>query len=257
MNDTLKTIGNLRTIHWNFNDKLVTDEDLATIISSGMKAANSANIANYTVIVIDEQEKMKKIVGNSGNARCCVFCVDYTRLIASANVLGYDYEPGQSWYGLLSDCYDVYGFAQTCVISAKSIGIDSLVTNGIFRVDMKELKNLLELPEKYCFPLISVLFGYSNKPIEETTGRPDINQILNFDKYRKPDINELNSFIQEMDNIYPEYMNDKYQHTLDWYLNEWICNAKGRENELPSKIDIQLAEHLKKAGYYFDMVDNC
>lgn len=248
-NETLNTIQSLRTIHWNFSEKHVSDEDLSLIIEHGMRAANSANLANYSVIVVDEEEKMKKLVGNSGNARCCIFCVDYTRIILSAKQLGYNYSPALGSYNILSDCYDVYAFAQTSVIAAKSMGIDSLITNGIFRVNMEEARKILCLPEKFCFPLIAVLFGYSDKPIHETTGRLNTKHVLHFDKYKQPNEPELNEFICEMDKIYPEYISERYPHTLDWYHNEWLFNSIGNEDKIPNEADIRVSSGLRNQGY--------
>ena len=28
--------------------------------------------------------------------------------------------------------------------------------------------------------------------------------------------------IEEMDQVYPEYISDQYKHALDWYFNEWF-----------------------------------
>ena len=40
-NETLKTLESLRSVHWNFNEKPVSREDIETIVQHSMKAANS------------------------------------------------------------------------------------------------------------------------------------------------------------------------------------------------------------------------
>jgi nitroreductase len=244
---TLETIGKLRTIHWDFNGKEVSDDDLKKIIKHGMRAAHSTNLATYSVIAVDNEEFIKKLVANKGPARCCVYCIDYTRTIDAMKLLGHDYIPPSSWYHMFADLYDVYAFAQTSVIAAKSMGIDSLITNGIFRVNMGEARKLLNLPEKHCFPVIAVLFGYSDKPENETTGRISIDQVLHFNKYNAADEDGLRNFISDMDKIYPEYIDGKYATVLDWYYGEWLRNGTGQ----PGGGDIQLRNELSLSGYVF------
>jgi len=127
-NPVFETIKKLRTIHWDFNDKKVSDSDLHKIIELGMRTAHSTNLSDYSVVVIDDMETIEKLTANTGNARCCIFCIDHTRTVAAMKLLGHDYTPVSSWYGLFADLYNVYAFAQTSIIAAKSIGIDSLVT---------------------------------------------------------------------------------------------------------------------------------
>lgn len=244
-NQTHETINKLRTIHWDFNGKEVTDSDLRKIIECGMRAAHSTNLANYSVVVENDTETIKKLVGDTGLARCLIFCIDYTRIIAAMKLLGHEYTPDSSWYSLFADLYDVYAFAQTSVIAAKSMGIDSLVTNGIFRVDINEAKKLLKLPDKYCFPVIAVLFGYSDKPQNEITGRISADHVIHFGGYNTASEKSLREIIGEMDKIYPEYINEEYPHTLDWYFGEWLSTGMVE----PAIVDIHLRNMLLRSGY--------
>ena len=246
-NQTQETLNKLRSIHWDFNGKKVSDSDLRKIIEYGMRAAHSTNLADYSVIVVDDTETIKKLVGDTGKARCCVFCVDHTRTISVMNLLKHDYKPDSSWYSLFADLYDVYAFAQTSVIAAKSMEIDSLVTNGIFRVNINEAKKLLNLPEKYCFPVIAVLFGYSDKPEHEITGRISADHVLHFGGYNDLGEDSLRKIIDEMDKIYPEFIIEEYPHTLDWYFGEWLKNGTGK----PDSRDNFLRDNLSQSGYYF------
>jgi nitroreductase len=246
-NQVFETLNKLRTIHWDFNGKKVSDSDLRRIIEQGMRAAHSTNLADYSVIVVDDTEIIKKLVGNTGKARCCIFCVDHTRTIAAAELLGHEYTPNSSWYSLFADLYDVYAMAQTSVIAAKSIGIDSLITNGVFRVEVSEIKKLLNIPEKHCFPVIAVLFGYSDKPEDKITGRISVDHVLHFNSYKAADETDLHKYINDMDKIYPEYISEKYPHTMDWYLKEWLGSGVGE----PSSKDLGLRDMLIQSGYYF------
>jgi nitroreductase len=60
-NETLKTIGKLRTIHGNFLDKPIPEEALQTILQASVRAANTTNLQNYSIVVVKDREKMKQV----------------------------------------------------------------------------------------------------------------------------------------------------------------------------------------------------
>lgn len=244
-NETINTLDSLRTIHWNFKEEQVSDKDIETIIKVSMRAANATNLANYSVIVVEEPSTIEKLVGKPAKAKCLVYCIDFNRIIETGKVLGYDYRPNTNWYCFLAYMFDIYALAQTAVIAAKSMGIDSLITNGIFRQDINEVKKLLKLPEKYCFPAIAVLFGYSDKPQEETVGRLDPKYITHYGYYNPVQEIDHKEIISQFDKIYPEYISEKYKHTLDWYHNEWLGSYSGN----PSELDKKLYQALRESGF--------
>ena len=60
MNQTLETIQNLRSIHGNFSEHEISEQDLTTIIEASLRAANASARQGYSVIVVEDREKMKK-----------------------------------------------------------------------------------------------------------------------------------------------------------------------------------------------------
>ena len=61
VNDTIKTIQNLRTIHGNFTDKEIPDETIELILQSSIRAANASNTQAYSIIVVKDRQKMKQV----------------------------------------------------------------------------------------------------------------------------------------------------------------------------------------------------
>jgi len=90
MNETIKTIQNLRTIHGNFADRNISDSDLDVILKTAVCAANSSARQCYSIIVISDKEKMKQISEYVG-AKLLIFCVDFTRLVDLAEHLGHKF----------------------------------------------------------------------------------------------------------------------------------------------------------------------
>lgn len=81
---------------------------------------------------------------------------------------------------------------------------------------------LLNLPEAYCFPVIQVVLGYSDQDPKQTRGRLPMKHVLHYDQYQPASEAEVQAMIEEMDQVYPEYISDQYKHALDWYFNEWF-----------------------------------
>ena len=225
-NETLKTLESLRSVHWNFNEKPVSREDIETIVQHSMKAANSDNLTDYSVIVVTDPEVLNTITGGESQgkaATCLVYAIDQTRILRCAKALGYDqYQPLHRLYNFFIMLGDVFAAAQTAVVAAKALGIDSLMTNFSHRHHPKEIMKLLNLPEAYCFPVIQVVLGYSDQDPKQTRGRLPMKYVLHYDQYQPASEAEVQAMIEEMDQVYPEYISDQYKHALDWYFNEWF-----------------------------------
>jgi len=156
-NQTLKVIHSLRTIHGDFSDKQVADADVQTILGASIRAASASNTQSYSIIVVRDAEKMQKLTGYRGSC-LLLYSVDHNRTTATAKHLGYDvYEDNLSAF--ITSAMNTMLAAQTAVIAARSLGIDSLLTNGIHRGDMERVWTILDLPQTSCFPLIALILG--------------------------------------------------------------------------------------------------
>jgi len=109
-------------------------------ISDGVaiRAANASARQSYSVIVVEDRKIMKKLCGFPGS-KSLLFCVDFNRIADMAGYLNNEFQ------------------------GAKSLGIDSLFTNGIHRGDAERVFDILELPQEYCFPLIALILGYPSE----------------------------------------------------------------------------------------------
>jgi len=123
-----ETIHSLRSIHGDFSDKQVSDVDVKTILEASVRAANASNMQTYSIVVSRDPEKIQKLT--TYRAGCLLlFCADYTRVIDTAKHLGYEYY-ADNMEGFITSSTNTILAAQTALIAAKSLGIDSLLTNG-------------------------------------------------------------------------------------------------------------------------------
>jgi nitroreductase len=225
-NDTLDVINSLRSIHWNYNDRPVSKKDIETIIEHGLQAANSDNLIDYSVIVVDDADILNIISGGESKGKavtCLMYFIDHTRIIKCAHALGYkNFKPSDRLYNFFISIYDVCLAAQTAAIAARSMGIDTLFTNFSHRHKPSEMMKLLDMPMEYCFPVIQLVLGYSDENNSQKKNRISKEHIIHYNKYRPIETIETLKIIKEMDEIYPKYISEKYKHVMDWYYNEWI-----------------------------------
>ena len=168
-NATLGTIHDLHSTHGNFSDRQVPEDALQAVLQASVRAANASNMQSYSIVVVRDPALMKQLCGYAGS-RLLLYCVDFNRLKASAAHLGLPYHP-DSVEELVTACVNTTLAAQTAVVAARSLGVDSLITNGIHRGDMERVWKLLDLPETLCFPLLAVVLGYATEQPKLRKGR--------------------------------------------------------------------------------------
>lgn len=221
-NNILSSIKTLRSVHDDFNSKEISQSDMSQIIEYSMQAANASNVQRYSMILLDNCDLIFEITGKRTAKKAVIYCLDYNRIIDTANYMGLDYHPGiDNWYDIISGIFDVSALAQTAVITASALGIDSLITNGVLRQDQKLVKEKLGLPSKYCIAIMAVLFGYNDKPHSDVKNRLSADLIVHNNKYKSLNPEQHEKIIREYNEIYPEYIDKSHPNYLDWFYKEW------------------------------------
>ena len=246
-NETLKTIHSLRSIHGDFSDTRVPDGDVETILDACVRAANASNMQSYSIILSRDPAKIRKLTTYSANC-LLLFCSDYNRLFDVAGYLGHEYHADNIEAFVTSSTNTILA-AQTAVIAARSMGIDSLLTNGIHRGDIERLWTILDLPQQACFPLIALLLGYPKKEPDHRTGRLRGPGVVHREAYQHATKEQLAELVALHDDPAAQLgLNDAwrakgYNHYLDWFYKEWAHGQKATTAEGP------MYRRLKKSGY--------
>lgn len=248
LNETLNTISNLHTTHGNFLNKDIPDEQIQIIKESCIRAANSFNMQTYSIVEVSDKNLMNQLCGYQGSY-LLLFSVDYNRLIFCANYLGTSYYPN-NMTNYTTACINASIAAQTATIAARSLGIDSLLTNGIHRGDMERLWKLLNLPEKYCFPLIALVLGYADQEHGPMVGRLTGKSIFHKEKYHTFTQEELKEIVDQYDDpslnmgLNPGWKDSGYDHYL-----KWLHEVRLQANINPTINDTPIFAMLKKRGF--------
>jgi len=246
-NDTFRIIHSLRSIHGDFSDKRVSDTDVKAILEATVRAANASNTQSYSIVVSRDPDKIQKVT--TYRAGCLfLYCADYTRLIDQGKHLGYDYYADNLEAFVTSSTNTILA-AQTAVIAAKSLGIDSLLTNGIHRGDMERVWEILDLPQKSCFPLIALVLGYPRSEPPSKRGRLKGTGIVHYERYRRLNKEELDDIVRQYDDKTLHIGTDDWdkrghKHYLDWFYKEWA-----RAGAKPTTAEGQILRRLRRSGF--------
>jgi len=247
-NDTLKTIHSLRSIHGDFSERQVSDKDLQTILEATVRAANASNMQSYSIVVVREAGRIQKLTGYRGS-RLLVYCVDFNRIIDTAKHLGYDFYADNLQEFITAHTNTILA-AQTAVIAARSLGIDSLLTNGIHRGDMQRVWEILDLPRKSCFPIIALILGYAKSEPAFRKGRLNGPGVIHDGRYRHLTADELDALVRQHDDksqhlgLVEDWDRHGHKHYLDWFFKEWDAEATR-----PAAKESQIFSFMKKSGF--------
>ena len=247
-NSTLETLRSLRTIHGNFQDKPLPEAELQAILEASLRAANASNNQSYSILVVKDRALMKQVCGYAGSC-LLVYCADYTRMKACAASLGYTYDPG-TMPDFLTATLNATLVAQTAVIAAKSLGIDSLLTNGIHRGDLERQWKLLDLPATHCFPVIALVLGFPTAEPAQRRGRLDGVGVVHAEKYHTLTGAEVEAITRRYDDKQQflgqveDWDTKGYKHYLDWYFKEWVGVEKKR-----AATESPMLRRLKRSGF--------
>jgi nitroreductase len=253
VNETLQTIHSLRTIHGDFSNQEISQADLEQVLEACVRAANASARQSYSIIVLDDRSKMKELFSYQGS-RALIFCVDFSRLEAAARHLGHQFD-NDDIIGFITGTVDTILAAQTAVIAAKSLGIDSLITNGLHRNDLNKVYRALNLPETSCFPLITVVLGYPNHEPAYQKGRLSAGSVVHYGQYQPPSTEQLDQFIAEYDDhskhigLIDNWEQQGFEHYLDWFYTNW-CDEPADKKTASGKI-LEFQERLIQSGFWY------
>jgi hypothetical protein len=215
VNDTLKTIGSLRTIHGNFLDKPLPDSTLRRILRASVRAANASNMQSYSIVVVKDRAKMKAVCTYQGSCML-LYCVDFNRLRASAESLGYSYFP-DNIEEFVTASINASLAVQTAAIAAKS--------------------------------LIALVLGYPTQEPPYQMGRLDGPGVIHYENYHRLTKEEVADITRQYDDeerhlaLNGGWKAQGYKHYMDWWFKDWLQASK------PTDQETQMLRFLKRSGF--------
>ena len=248
-NETLDTIHGLWSSHRNFTDKEIKEEDLQKILDASVRAANASGKQSYSIIALKDKGVIKELFPHVGN-KVLIFCVDYNRIVDTAQHIGRFFDATNT-YSFISGSIDACLAAQNAAIAARSLGIDSLFTNHIHR-KLDKVYEVLDLPERLCFPMIALILGYAREKPGHLKDRLKGPGIIHVDKYRHPSSDEKDQIVDQYDApdmglfLVADWKEKGFPHYLDAFYDMMSKFAEERQGLYSGEI----LNTLVKSGFF-------
>lgn len=236
MNSVIKTIQGHRSIR-SFTETPVLQQQLDTIIASGISASSSSLLQVVSIIRVTDKDKrveLAKLAGHQGYvesaAEFLVFCIDYQRHYAmNPNV-----KPEFMELTLIG-AVDSGIMAQNCLLAAESMGLGGVYIGGL-RNAPNEVDALLDLP-----PYTAVLFGMCiGEPAQEPELKPRLSPqvIVHQNSYQPLD----HDLIEQYDQTMIDYYQSRSSNAKQQGWSEQITTKLSQESR-PYMLD-----YLNKKG---------
>jgi nitroreductase len=193
MNNIFEILKSHRSVR-RYKPELIPDDLLNNILTSARQAPTSSNFQAYSIIVVKDKEKKKKLAHFCGDqpwvASCPVFlviCPDLYRLEQICRIRNYE----------LNDKYietfivavvDAALVAQNILVASEASGLGVCMIGGI-RNNPDKVSELLKLPDK-VFPLMGICLGW---PDQEPILKPRLpsQAVIHQEEYTDSDLLRL------------------------------------------------------------------
>lgn len=211
-----------------YKDSEVKKEDLDMILSAAQYAPSSINGQQWSIVVIKDKEKKKKLAELTGGQEWIdlapvflVFVADYNRASIAAAKQDKDLIITESVESVMVACVDVGLAMQNSINAAESLGY-GIVPIGAVRKEPEEVIDLLGLP-KYVFPVAGLCIGV---PDEEQSQKPRLPQgaVVHYESYN----NDLERYIDSYDETIKQYMKKRTQNASSRTWSEGIMKSYNR-----------------------------
>jgi FMN reductase (NADPH) len=226
-----------RTSIRRFTKHAVGEDVLNRILLVGQRAPSPGGFQAYSLIIVDDAEKLSKIgeaTRQTFITKAPVFilvCVDMRKFRKVLDHLGHDYhlKHGQGLYAKLFSIVEASMVAQSMATAALLMGLGSCFVGAVFYA-MKDVSELLDLPQG-VIPLLGLCVGYAE---ESPPLRPrwPLATVVHRNKYRETTTEEIDNYLRladeamEQEEYYQKYSGRETTYTehLKWktQATEWI-----------------------------------
>jgi FMN reductase (NADPH)/FMN reductase [NAD(P)H] len=255
MNETINSLLDHTSIR-RYSPEPIEQEKLDLLLKIGSRAPSAGNLQNYSLVVLDDKEKMATIAKDAGAPfltkapLCIIALVDHYRFhqLCSINDAPFTFDTAD---GVFTGMWDAIVALHNIQVAAESMGLGTCYIGLILETDNKKI---LGLPE-YTFAAGMLSLGYPEKK-PDLRKRLPLEAIVHRNEYHKPTDQEISDYYSEWmknwDRFYERLSEEKKEH---WNKELGVSNnvqyitktvyTKERLEEWSSKI----LKNIKKAGY--------
>ena len=255
MNKTIKSLLNHRSIR-KYKDKPIESKILDLLLEAGNRAPSSGNLQNYSLLILDDKDKLKKIgkvVGApfiADASICIVSLVDYYRFwrLCDAFDAPFHFDSADSIFiGMWDSLVALHNIA----IAAESLGLGTCYIGMILATENQEL---FDLPE-YVFASGMLSIGYPAN-IPDLRTRLPVETLVHKNSYKIPTDDELKEkykdWLAKWDNYYEKMSDEKKKHwneELGVSNNVQYITKTAYTEEIIEDSSKKIFKNIRKAKY--------
>ncbi|MEH7383074.1 oxygen-insensitive NADPH nitroreductase [Bacillus sp. JJ1533] len=246
MNTVIETIMNHRSIR-KFEDKVLTDEQIRTIVECAQAASTSSFIQAYSIIGVKDPGKKRKlaeIVGNQAyvaeNGHFFVFCGDLHRHQVISEIEEKDLSTSlESTEKFMVATIDAALAAQNAVLAAESMGLGACYIGGL-RNNLDEVCEILNIP-KLVIPLFGIAVGYPSQMPDKKPRLP-LHHV-----YHEEEYNQDKSLVKQELAQYNEIISEYYTNRTNGKRSDTWTRQMANMLENPKRM--YMKNFVKKQGF--------
>jgi FMN reductase (NADPH) len=239
MNETIDLLKNHTSIR-RYLDKPVEQEKIDLLLQMGARAPSAGNLQNYSLMVLDDKEKMTKLAKDAGAPfltkapLCIVALADYYRFhrLCEINDAPFSFTTADA---VFIGMWDAIVALHNIQVAAESIGLGTCYIGLILETDNKKMLNLPD----YVFAAGMLSIGYPEKK-PELRSRLPMETIVHKNEYQKPTDQQISDYYSDWMKNWDKY----YERLSDEKKKEWN-EVKGVYNN---------AQYITKTVYTVELL---
>ncbi|MBS4536671.1 nitroreductase family protein [Clostridium sp. D2Q-14] len=244
-NEVITVLKNHRSIR-SFEKKKIEKEILDEILKVGIRAANGGNLQGYSLVVLDDLDKLEAL-GIYNIPLVIIALADAYRTKRWFNAFGENKASVNTTHGFFINNWDALICLHNISIAAESLGIGTYYNGDITSMDIGKVINNPE----YTFPSGMLCLGYP-KNEGRFLDRLPLEAVVHYNSYRIPTDEEIKGWYNEKENLF-QTRNTKEK--LEELRTKGIFNIaqaysknKFKKEEL-EKTSKNIKRNIKESGY--------
>ena len=231
-----------------FENRKIDEKILCQILNAGIRSANGGNLQGYSLIVIDDLEKLNHI-GVYNTPLAIIALADAYRTQRWFELFGHANVPVNTTHGFIINICDALICLHSISIAAESLGLGTYYNGDITSMN---IKNVINNP-KGTFPIGMLCLGYP-KSEGKLSDRLPLDAVVHYNSYKIPTDEEIKNWYSQKENLFQtrnskerlaEFKKNEILHLADAYAKN---KFKGYELEELSK---GIKRNIKESGYDF------
>lgn len=244
-NAVIKCLKNHRSIR-NFEKKKIEKEVLDEILESGIRAANGGNLQGYSLVVIDNQDKMKEL-GIYDTPLVIIALADFYRNKKWFETFGEKETPVNTAHSFFINNWDALICLQNIVVAAESLGVGTYYNGNVTSMDVKSVIN----NPKYTFPAGMVCLGYP-KNKGRLLDRLPMEAVVHYNSYKIPTEQDIKKWYMEKEHFFQTRNTEKrlqeFKDSGIFNLAQAYSKNKFKKDEL-DELSEGIKRNLRESGY--------